>query len=192
MSYEPVVIPFETRRLPDNSVLAISSSGDHTFFTEAELSLLGQQPSSLPLERQAELRSLFFLSSRGDNSGSRRLLKSRRAARRETVQDGPSLHIIVPTLRCAHSCKYCQVSRALDDTSHTMSLEDLETALYHDILPTLDYSVYEGKPLILKGCSKKPVPESAYILAMRYLQPVARSIMYGEACSVVPLYKKPK
>lgn len=72
------------------------------------------------------------------------------------------------------------------------SLEDLETALYQEILPALDYSPYEGKPLILKGCSKKPVPESAYILAMRYLQPVARSIMYGEACSAVPLYKRPK
>lgn len=72
------------------------------------------------------------------------------------------------------------------------TLDDLETALYQEILPTIDYRPYEGKPLILKGCSKKPVPESAYILAMQYLQPVARSIMYGEACSAVPLYKKAK
>ena len=72
------------------------------------------------------------------------------------------------------------------------NLSDLETALYQEILPTLDYSIYQDKPVILKGCSKKPVPESAYILAVQRLQPVAKSIMYGEACSAVPLFKKGK
>jgi hypothetical protein len=70
------------------------------------------------------------------------------------------------------------------------NLEDLETSLYQEALSKIDYSIYLGKPIILKGCSKKPVPESAYILAIQYLQPVAKSIMYGEACSAVPLYKK--
>jgi hypothetical protein len=72
------------------------------------------------------------------------------------------------------------------------NLNDLETALYQEVLHTLDYSRYENKPLILKGCSKKPVPESAYILAIQYLQPHARSVMYGEACSAVPLFKRHK
>jgi hypothetical protein len=66
----------------------------------------------------------------------------------------------------------------------------LDTALYQELLPQLDYSKYADKPIILKGCSKKPVPESAYIMALSYLQPLAKSIMYGEACSAVPLYKK--
>lgn len=70
------------------------------------------------------------------------------------------------------------------------TFEDLETALYQEILPTLDYTIYDSKPVILKGCSKKPVPMSAYVLAAQYLQPFAKSIMYGEACSAVPLYKK--
>lgn len=69
------------------------------------------------------------------------------------------------------------------------SLEDLETSLYANVLPKLDYSVYKDKPVILKGCSKKPVPLSAYVLAAQLLQPFAKSIMYGEACSVVPLFK---
>jgi hypothetical protein len=69
------------------------------------------------------------------------------------------------------------------------NLEDLETSLYATILPTLDYSIYDDKPLILKGCSKKPVPMSAYVLAVQLLQPYAKSIMYGEACSAVPLFK---
>jgi hypothetical protein len=72
------------------------------------------------------------------------------------------------------------------------SLENLETSLYQDVLSTIDFSVYEGKPLIIKGCSKKPVPTSAYLFAAKQLQPYARSIMYGEACSAVPLYKAKK
>ncbi|MGG7037030.1 MAG: DUF2480 family protein [Flavobacterium sp.] len=72
------------------------------------------------------------------------------------------------------------------------NLVDLETALYQEILPALDYSKYQDKPVILKGCSHKPVPESAYIMAIQKLQPFAKSIMYGEACSAVPLFKKGK
>ncbi|HEX8564012.1 MAG TPA: DUF2480 family protein [Flavobacterium sp.] len=70
------------------------------------------------------------------------------------------------------------------------SLEDLETVLYNEILPTLDFSIYNEKAIIIKGCSRKPVPMSAYVFAAQQLQPVAKSIMYGEACSAVPLYKK--
>ena len=72
------------------------------------------------------------------------------------------------------------------------TLNELETSLYQDVLSNLDYSQYNDKPLILKGCSKKPVPESAYILAIQKLQPFAKCIMYGEACSAVPLYKAKK
>lgn len=70
--------------------------------------------------------------------------------------------------------------------------EDIDAALYEELLPKIDYSAYENKPVIIKGCSKKPVPKRAYILAAHYLQPFARSIMYGEACSAVPLYKAKK
>lgn len=72
------------------------------------------------------------------------------------------------------------------------SLEDLDTALYHDILPNIDYTIFTNKSVIIKGCSQKPVPMSAYILAAQNLQPFAKSIMYGEACSAVPLYKSEK
>ena len=70
------------------------------------------------------------------------------------------------------------------------NLQELETLLYHEILPNIDYSEYDNKPVIIKGCSKKSVPISAYVAAVQYLQPYAKSIMYGEACSAVPLYKK--
>ncbi|OAB31449.1 Protein of unknown function [Flavobacterium fryxellicola] len=69
------------------------------------------------------------------------------------------------------------------------TIEDLEASLYEELLPKIDYSVYENKPVIIKGCSRKPVPMRAYVLSSSYLYPFARSIMYGEACSAVPLYK---
>jgi hypothetical protein len=67
--------------------------------------------------------------------------------------------------------------------------EEIDTLLYSEILNQIDYSIYRGKPVILKGCSKKPVPETAYVFAIQQLQKVAKSIMFGEACSAVPLYK---
>ncbi len=70
------------------------------------------------------------------------------------------------------------------------SLETLETILYNEIINDLDVSDYQDKLLIIKGCSNKPVPEGAYISLIQKLQPVAKSIMYGEACSSVPLYKR--
>ena len=72
------------------------------------------------------------------------------------------------------------------------TINDLETSLYQEILSKIDYTQYQDKPIILKGCSKKPVPESAYIIAIQELQKFAKSVMYGEACSAVPLFKKAK
>lgn len=72
------------------------------------------------------------------------------------------------------------------------NIDDLNASLYEEILPSIDYSAYKDKSVIIKGCSKKPVPTRAYILAAHHLQAFARSIMYGEACSAVPLYKAPK
>tara|TARA_R110002051_G_scaffold244070_1_gene304045 strand:+ start:5799 stop:6302 length:504 start_codon:yes stop_codon:yes gene_type:complete len=70
------------------------------------------------------------------------------------------------------------------------SLEDLESSLYQTILENLDVSEYAGKPVIIKGCSNKPVPANAYLWATTKIQTVAKNVMYGEACSSVPLYKK--
>ncbi|WP_136667228.1 DUF2480 family protein [Flavobacterium sp. H122] len=69
------------------------------------------------------------------------------------------------------------------------TLTDLETSIYESEIASVDFTQYKDKPVILKGCSKKPVPESAYILAIQKLQEYAKSVMYGEACSAVPIYK---
>ncbi|MBX2892514.1 MAG: DUF2480 family protein [Saprospiraceae bacterium] len=57
-------------------------------------------------------------------------------------------------------------------------------------LATLNMDDYAGKRIVVKGCSDKPVPPSAYMEITRRLQPVAQSIMFGEPCSTVPVYKK--
>ncbi|TYA60098.1 DUF2480 family protein [Formosa maritima] len=72
------------------------------------------------------------------------------------------------------------------------NLESLETSIYQDIIQNLNLEAYKNKPVIIKGCSNKPVPRNAYILISEKLKPLASSIMYGEACSSVPLYKKAK
>jgi hypothetical protein len=72
------------------------------------------------------------------------------------------------------------------------ALETLETVLYTSIINELDLSFCTDKPVIVKGCSNKPVPPNAYLLLIEKLQPIAKSIMYGEACSAVPLFKKNK
>ncbi|MDQ7916332.1 DUF2480 family protein [Mesonia sp. MT50] len=71
-------------------------------------------------------------------------------------------------------------------------LPALESILYAEKLQQEDWSHLKDKMVIIKGCSSKPVPENAYLLLAQYLQPMVKSLMFGEACSSVPLYKKPK
>ena len=69
------------------------------------------------------------------------------------------------------------------------NLETLETVLYHDALQTINYSHYTDKRVVVKGCGNLPVIINAYVELVNGLRPFAKSIMYGEPCSTVPLYK---
>ncbi len=70
------------------------------------------------------------------------------------------------------------------------SLEHLESIIYTSIISDLNTLEYKDLPVIVKGCSHKPVPANALVLLSQKLKPVAKSIMFGEACSSVPLFKK--
>lgn len=63
---------------------------------------------------------------------------------------------------------------------------------YHQLISSMAPSSYEDERIVIKGCSDKPVPAGAYMSLTALLKPVARSIMYGEPCSTVPIYKKPR
>ena len=51
---------------------------------------------------------------------------------------------------------------------------------------------FEGKRVVVKGCGDKKIPEAAYVEITKILRPVVKSIMYGEPCSTVPIFKAPK
>lgn len=72
------------------------------------------------------------------------------------------------------------------------SLEKLEQYLFQDALSKIDLNQFEDARVIIKGCGRYPVPEFAYVEITRLLKPVVKSIMYGEACSAVPVFKAPK
>lgn len=59
-------------------------------------------------------------------------------------------------------------------------------------LTKIDFSQYQDQRVVIKGCSNKPVPPLAYALATSSLKPFAQSIMYGEPCSTVPIFKRPR
>jgi hypothetical protein len=69
-------------------------------------------------------------------------------------------------------------------------LPALEMALFHQALASVDVKEYRDKKVVIKGCGKYPVPDSAYVEITRLLTPVVSSLMYGEPCSTVPLYKR--
>lgn len=71
-------------------------------------------------------------------------------------------------------------------------LELLENMIFQDIINAIDINQFEGIPVIIKGCSDKQIPESAYALLTKRLLPKVSSLMFGEACSSVPLFKKKK
>lgn len=72
------------------------------------------------------------------------------------------------------------------------TLDDLEDALFRDALAAINPEDYRDAKVVVKGCSKYPVPLSAYVEISRKLQPVVASLMYGEPCSTVPIYKRKK
>lgn len=100
---------------------------------------------------------------------------------------------------------YCSVDAIIPDWAYMLlvselepyaklsvvgSLEQLESIVYFNIIEHLDLERYKDLPVIIKGCSHKPVPVNALNFLTVKLRPIAKSIMYGEACSAVPLYKR--
>lgn len=99
-----------------------------------------------------------------------------------------SADAIVPTWA------YMLVSLALEPFAKKIvfgNLETLEVLLFNDALKNISYSDYQDKRIVIKGCGTLPVTTHAYVQLVSGLKPFAKSIMYGEPCSTVPLYKAP-
>ncbi|MBS3993526.1 MAG: DUF2480 family protein [Bacteroidetes bacterium] len=72
------------------------------------------------------------------------------------------------------------------------TVQEMEDSLLIEALEKTDFSVYKNKKIIIKGCSKFSISNNAYGLIIQKLQPIVSSLMFGEACSNVPLYKQKK
>jgi hypothetical protein len=65
----------------------------------------------------------------------------------------------------------------------------VETLMLREI-EKIDNNLYDDKRVVVKGCGEKQIPAAAYVAITNKLRPVAKSIMYGEPCSTVPVFKK--
>ncbi|MGZ3778106.1 MAG: DUF2480 family protein [Mucilaginibacter sp.] len=68
--------------------------------------------------------------------------------------------------------------------------EVLETVLFEKAMASFDAEQYRDQRIVIKGCGEVDVPVSAYVELTKKLTPVAKSIMFGEPCSTVPIYKR--
>lgn len=98
-----------------------------------------------------------------------------------------SADAIVPTWA------YMLLTSRLEPFAHMVVFGDmslLEDALFREALSKIDIETYRDQRVVIKGCGDIPVPVSAYVEISRILRPVVKSLMYGEPCSTVPIYKK--
>lgn len=89
---------------------------------------------------------------------------------------------------------YMLISIALEPFAKKIvfgNLETLEAVVFHEALNRISYEEYKDKRVVVKGCGNLPVTTNAYVELAKGLRPFAKSIMYGEPCSTVPLYKAP-
>jgi len=71
-------------------------------------------------------------------------------------------------------------------------LQSLEQHLFEKAISQIDLDEFKDRPVVIKGCSKYPIPMFAYSRVVSLIQAHAKSIMYGEPCSTVPLFKASK
>jgi hypothetical protein len=66
----------------------------------------------------------------------------------------------------------------------------LHKTIFLKHLSAINVNEFTDKRVVVKGCGDKSISETAYVEITKLLRPVAKSIMYGEPCSTVPIYKK--
>ncbi len=98
-----------------------------------------------------------------------------------------SVDAIIPMWAFMLAASYLQ---PVADSVHFGTLEEVKKELIVEHIHAIDTASYQDKRVVLKGCGEVPVPQTAYVAATAKLRPVVKSIMYGEPCSTVPIYKQ--
>lgn len=100
-----------------------------------------------------------------------------------------SVDAIIPTWA------YMLMAVSLSDVASKLvfgSKADLELELWRDVIATLDLDRFAEKRIVVKGCSDEEIPTTIFVELVTKLTPIAKSLMFGEPCSTVPLYKAKK
>jgi hypothetical protein len=98
-----------------------------------------------------------------------------------------SVDAIIPVWAYMLAASYLQpVASAI----HLGSVDELKKQYLLSSLSAIDPKDYEGKRVVIKGCGEIPVPDTAYVAITSLLRPYVKSLMYGEPCSTVPIYKR--
>ncbi len=71
-------------------------------------------------------------------------------------------------------------------------IEQAENMLLVQAIQSLDVNLFKDQRIVIKGCGEKKIPDSAFVEITRRLKPLVKSIMYGEPCSTVPIFKQSK
>jgi hypothetical protein len=88
---------------------------------------------------------------------------------------------------------YMLIASYLQPQTNRLFMENKEQWRKRELLEAIrntDVNEYAGKRIVIKGCGDEPIPEEAYLEITKKIQPAAKSIMYGEPCSTVPIYKQ--
>ncbi len=88
---------------------------------------------------------------------------------------------------------YMLISSVLLQTAHAVMMGDENEVIKKILIKNIqqiEIKEFTDKRIVIKGCGETPIPEEAYLEITNLLRPVAKSIMYGEPCSTVPVYKK--
>ena len=110
-----------------------------------------------------------------------------------SIYEGKNVAIICSADAIVPTWAYMLLSARLEPVANRVifgSLEALEQALYHDVIATLDPEEFKDKRVVVKGCGDLDIPLFAYTEISRFLKPLVKSLMFGEPCSTVPIYKR--
>lgn len=110
-----------------------------------------------------------------------------------SIYEGKNVALICSSDAVIQTWAYMLLAVALEPFVHKVvvgDLEILENALFQEAISKINPEEYKDSKVVVKGCSKFPVPAFAYTEITFLLKPFVQSLMFGEPCSTVPIYKR--
>ncbi len=108
---------------------------------------------------------------------------------------GKNISIVCTADAIVPTWAYMLVASALAPFAQTVSTsgpDDVRKSLTLSFINEMSVDAYADARIVVKGCSDESIPLEAYTALVQKLQPVAKSLLFGEPCSTVPIYKKPR